>query len=313
MDEHVNFDENDLNIITHVIRAGMIRMDEGLSLFLARQLDFVKSRAYEVEYAPMSAMAIFPVTSEIPDYARTFTYGIFDSVGMAKIIADYSDDLPMVDENYREETGRVYRVGDAYAYSLDEVKAANATGRNLSDRKANTARKAFDIKVNDLVWKGDTAHQILGVFAHPNIPVIASAGWTDGGVAVAELETAITNIKTLTKGTHNANKIVIPPSVNKVFSKREDGTTMSVRDYFNSQYPGMQWAEAWELEDIDGAGTKAAIVFEFDADNLSVEMPEPFNQLAPQPNNLHWKVPCTGKVTGLTVYRPLTLQFITGL
>ncbi len=314
MQLHTRFDENELAmLVTQALIMGDARMDENLALFMARQVDYLKTKAYEVEYAPMSAMTIFPMTSEIPAEAKNFIYGIYDQVGMAKIIADYSDDLPTVDANYREETGRVYRLGDGFHLSIDEVKIAQRAGINMNDRKSRAARKAIDTKMNDLAWRGDASHQIPSIFDHPNIPRILSAGWSDGGVALGELEKAVSNIKTITKGNHRANRIVIPPSTNTVFTKRADGTTISLRDYFVSQYPGLTWEEAYELEDIDGNGTKAALVFEFDADNLSIEVPEPFNQLAPQAQNLHYKVPCTAKTTGLTVYRPLTIQIITGL
>lgn len=310
---HERYDEFDLETIIAQAMATGQRLDEDMSIFLARQLDYLKTQAYEVEYSPMSALAIFPVTNELPDDVRTFTYGIWDAVGMAKIIADYSDDLPTVDANYREETGRIWRLGDAYHYSLDEMKAAARTGRNLSDRKSTAARKAFDTKVNDLVWVGDADHQIPGVFDQPNIPTVVSAGWTTPEIAGEELQAAVDGIASLTKGNHRATHVVIPPSVNKVLSKLIPNTSYTYRTLFDQTNPGLTWEMAYELENIDGEGTKAVIVFEKDPLNLSIEIPEAFNQLPPQARNLHWQVPCTGKATGLTVYRPLTIQMITGV
>lgn len=311
---HERYDEFDLETIIAQAMARGLRLDEGQSIFMARQVDYLKTKAYEVEYGPMSALSIFPVTSELPDDVMTFTYGVWDNVGMAKVIADYSDDLPAVDANYREETGRVWRLGDAYHFSLDEMKGAMRTGRDLSAKKATAARKAFDTKINDLVWLGDANHQILGIFQQPNIPVIASAGWTTAEIADSELGQAVTGIATLTMGNHRADRIVIPPSVNKILAKLiPNGGGLTYADLFNKTNPGLQWEQAYELEDIDGNGTKAALVFEYDPDNLSVEIPEQFNQLPPQARNLHWQVPCTGKTTGLYVYRPLTVQIITGI
>jgi len=311
---HERYDEFELETIIAQAMASGQRLDEGLSIFLARQLDYLKTQAYEVEYAPMSAMGIFPVTSELPDDVMTFTYGIWDSVGMAKIIADYSDDLPAVDANYREETGKIYRLGDSYHYSLDELKGAARTGRNLTDRKAVAARKAFDTKLNDLVWRGDADHQILGVFQHPNVPTTLSAGWTTSQIANDELEAAVQGITALTKGNHRATTIVIPPSVNKILSTIiPNGGGRTYRELFDLNNPNLTWQQAYELENYDGEGNRAVIVFENDPLNLSIEIPEAFNQLPAQARNLHWQVPCTGKATGLTVYRPLTIHMITGV
>lgn len=47
--------------------------------------------------------------------------------------------------------------------------------------------------------------------------------------------------------------------------------------------------------------------------NMSIEIPEAFNMLPAQPKDLHFKVPCTSKCTGLTIYRPMTIVLITGV
>lgn len=311
--EQMNYDEADLFAIEHGAAANGIRLDEGESIFLARELDYVKTKVYEVEYPALTATTLFPVTSEIPSYAKTFTYGVWDAVGMARIIADYSDDLPNVGVNYREETGKVFSLGNFYEYSLMEIRASQATGKNLPTRLANTARRAHDVKVNDLAFYGDDDYQIVGVLEHPNIPVTTSAGWTTGEIASGELEDAVSAIETITKGLHGANVIGLPPSKFKILAKAMPNTNTSYMTFFNTQYPGMQWIRVNELEDIDGAGTKAALVMERNADNASMEIPQPFEQLPPQANNLAFKIPCHSRATGVQVYLPLTLHLIKGI
>ncbi|WP_158782494.1 DUF2184 domain-containing protein [Pantoea sp. BAV 3049] len=311
--EHMNYDEADLNAIQAGMAVQGMNMDEGESIFLARELDYVKQRVYEKKYPALTATTLFPVTSELPSYIKTFTYGIWDAVGMARIIADYSDDLPNVSVNYREETGKVYSLGNFYEYSLEEIRASQATGKNLSTRLANAARRAHDVKVNDLAFHGDDDYQIVGFLDHPNIPVTTSAGWTTGEIASGELEDAVTAIETITKGLYGANLIALPPSKFKVLSKPMPNTNTSYMTYFNTQYPGLQWVRVNELEDIDGNGTKAATVMDRDPDNASMEIPQPFEQLPPQANNLAFKIPCHSRATGVQVYRPLTIHLIKGI
>lgn len=66
---HERYDEFDLETIIAQAMAQGQRYDEGFSLFLARQLDYLKTQAYEVEYSPMSAMAIFEIGSHVNSYA----------------------------------------------------------------------------------------------------------------------------------------------------------------------------------------------------------------------------------------------------
>ncbi|WP_277611997.1 major capsid family protein, partial [Enterobacter bugandensis] len=143
--------------------------------------------------------------------------------------------------NYREETGKVFSLGNFYEYSLMEIRASQATGKNLPTRLANAARRAHDVKVNDLAFYGDDDYQIVGVLDHPNIPVTTSAGWTTGEIASGELEDAVSAIETVTKGLHSANVIALPPSAFKILSKPMPNTNTSYMTYFNTQYPGMQW------------------------------------------------------------------------
>ena len=309
----INYDEADLQAIKLGSAATGMNMDEGESIFLARELDFVKAKVYEKQYPALTATTLFPVTSEVPSYAKTFTYGILDAVGMAKIIADYSDDLPNVGANFRQETAKVYSLGNFYEYSIDEIRASQATGKNLSVRLGNAARRAHDSKTNDLAYNGDDEYQILGVLEHPNIPVTTSAGWTTGEIASGDLEDAISEMETITKGLHSPNVIALPPSKFKVLSRPMPNTNTSYITFFNEQYPGLTWVRVNELEDIDGAGTKAALVMERDPDNASMEIPQPFEQLPPQANNLAFKIPCHSKTAGVTVYLPLTLHLIKGI
>ncbi|BBU41850.1 major head protein [Escherichia phage vB_EcoS-DELF2] len=98
-----------------------------------------------------------------------------------------------------------------------------------------------------------------------------------------------------------------------VLAIRMPETTMSYLDYFKSQNAGIEIDSIAELEDIDGAGTKGVLVYEKNPMNMSIEIPEAFNMLPAQPKDLHFKVPCTSKCTGLTIYRPMTIVLITGV
>lgn len=287
-------------------------------IWTAQELHKIKQAAYEKEYPPGSALRVFPVTNDLSDTDKTFEYQVFDKVGLAKIIADYTDDLPTVDALMTSEFGKVFRLGNAFLISIDEIKAGQRTGKSLSTRKADAAQLAHDHKVNELVFKGSKPHKIPSVFDHPNITKIVSDKWLDGETkkpetAEDELEKAIELIETQTNGMHRATNILIPPSVRKVLSVRMPETTKSYLDYFMEQNGGISIESISELENYDGKGNKAVLVYEKDPMNMSIEIPEAFNMLPAQAKDLHFKVPCTSKCTGLTIYRPLTLVLITGV
>lgn len=317
----VKYDEYESQVVTqHLERHGFKADAVDAGIWTAQELHRIKSQAYEEEYPVGSALRVFPVTNELSDTDKTFEYQVFDKVGLAQIIADYTDDLPTVDALMSSEFGKVYRLGNAFLISIDEIKAGARTGKPLSNRKAAAAQLAHDQLVNRLVFKGSAPHKIVSVFNHPNITkIVASAKWlaNDGTKnaeqASSDLENAIEILQTQTQGQHRATNILIPPSVRKVLAVRMENTTQSYLDYFSAQNAGITIESIAELEDIDGAGTKGVLVYEKNPMNMSIELPELFNMLPAQPKDLHFKVPCTSKCTGLTIYRPLTLVLITGV
>lgn len=314
------FDEADKsNVEMYLIQAG-VKQDAAatMGIWTAQELHRIKSQSYEEDYPVGSALRVFPVTTDLSPTDKTFEYMTFDKVGTAQIIADYTDDLPLVDALGTSEFGKVFRLGNAYLISIDEIKAGQATGRPLSTRKASACQLAHDQLVNRLVFKGSAPHKIVSVFNHPNITKITSGKWMDGATqkpetAESELTQAIESIETITRGQHRATNILIPPSMRKVLAIRMPETTMSYLDYFKSQNSGIEIDSIAELEDIDGAGTKGVLVYEKNPMNMSIEIPEAFNMLPAQPKDLHFKVPCTSKCTGLTIYRPMTIVLITGV
>lgn len=316
------YDEFDASVVTSHLQMQGVKADAtDMGIWTAQELHKIRSAAYEKEYPAGSALRVFPVTNELSDTDKTFEYQTFDKVGYAKIIADYTDDLPTVDALMSTEFGKVFRLGNAFLISIDEIKAGQRTGKSLSARKANAAQNAHDQLVNFLVFKGSKPHKILSVFEHPNITkIVADKQWFDNITkaknaedAYNDLTDAIEALETQTEGQHRATHILIPPSVRKVLMVRMPETTESYLDYFMKQNGGITIEAIAELEDIDGTGKKGVLVYEKDPMNMSIEIPEAFNMLPAQPKDLHFKVPCTSKCTGLTIYRPLTIVLITGV
>lgn len=54
-------------------------------MFFARELDYVKSQSYDVEYPEFTALKLFPVSSEINPGAETVTYYSYDKVSIATL------------------------------------------------------------------------------------------------------------------------------------------------------------------------------------------------------------------------------------
>ena len=93
----------------------MIRMDNGVkekldaitpnaSVFFARELESIESRLYDFKKRELKYRELIPVSNRDSAGAETITYRMFDKVGMAQIIANWSDDLPRADVFGKEFT-----------------------------------------------------------------------------------------------------------------------------------------------------------------------------------------------------------------
>ena len=282
-------------------------------IWTVNQLTQLLNRQYEQAYPQTGVLELFPVTTELSPVTKNFEWLEFDGVTSAKIIADYTDDLPTVEAMASEKTGKVFRLGNAWFISIDEIKAGQALGSSLSDRKASLAREGHETLVNDLVFKGSAPHNIVSVFDQPNINRLTSASWTTPEIAFSELQDLIETIEDVTMGRHHVTNIVIPPSKRRLLTQKMPDVTESYLAWFKANYPNVTTTAIAELEDIDGAGTKGVLAYEKDPMNMSIEIPERFNMLPMQPKDLHFKVPCTSKCTGLIVYRPLTIAILSGV
>lgn len=282
-------------------------------IWTVNQLTQLLNRQYEQAYPQTGVLELFPVTTELSPVTKNFEWLEFDGVTSAKIIADYTDDLPTVEAMASEKTGKVFRLGNAWFISIDEIKAGQALGSSLSDRKASLAREGHETLVNDLVFKGSAPHNIVSVFEQPNINRLTSASWTTPEIAFSELQDLIETIEDVTLGRHHVTNIVIPPSKRRLLTQKMPDVTESYLAWFKENYPNVTITAIAELEDIDGAGTKGVLAYEKDPMNMSIEIPERFNMLPMQPKDLHFKVPCTSKCTGLIVYRPLTIAILSGV
>lgn len=308
----IKFDAEQAKITAHLEQMGVEKADAA-GIWTVSQLTAALNRAYEKEYAENSVVNIFPVTNEIPGHAKYFEYPEFDGVGIAQIISDYSDDLPTVDAFMNEKQGKVFRFGNAFLISTDEIKAGAATGQSLSTRKQALAFEAHDNLLDKLVWSGSAPHGIPSVFDHPNINNVVAGTWNSAAAAMTDITALIDAIETSTNGTHTATDILLPASARRLMQELAPNTSISYAQLFATNNSGINLRYLQFLDNYDGAGGKAALAFEKNPLNMSIEIPEATNVLPGQPNDLHFKYPVTSKATGLIVYRPLTMAVMKGI
>lgn len=301
-------------------------LDEGESIFFARELEYIKAETYDIKFPELKARVLFPTDFSTNAGAETITYEQYDQVGAAKIISNYADDLPRADVKGKEFTARVRTIADAYGYNYDEIQAAKMAGKPLVQRKAMAAKRACMILEDTIAWFGDATHNLQGFLTNPNIGSVvlpadgtgASKLWSTKTPAqiVRDMSSLPTAVHTVTKGVEVANIMLLPlAQYNYIAStKFSDSSDVTILEWFLKANPHIQevgWAN--ELAGAGAGATDRMVVYRRDKQALSMEIPSDFKQLPVQEKNLEYIVPCHQRFGGVLIYYPLSVCYADGL
>lgn len=322
----MKYDEQDLRIIQN---SGLLRADaagEDVSVFFAQQLESIKAKTYDEKLPNLAAARLFPVSTEADPGAESISYESYGLVGIAKLIANYADDLPRADIKGTKVTVDVFSAGTAYGYSTQDIRAAKMKGIPLNARRAVAARRANDTLVNKIAFKGDADGNIVGVLDNPNISKFVSPAdgkgdstkWADKTPeqVLRDLNAAVSNIVELTNGVEIPDTIVLPIKqynfIANTIVPDTSGESIMTNFLKNNQYI-KKIEQAVEMKGAGDSGADVALVYRRDIDAVSLEIPMPFTQYAPQPRNLEFVVPCESRTAGVIVYYPLSMNIMVGI
>lgn len=149
---------------------------------------------------------------------RPSPYRQYTEVGLAKIIANYADDLLRSDVYGKEFTATVKSIGNSYGYSVQEIRAAQRMGRRLATRKAAAARRAQDQLVNQIAWFGDSEFNPQGLINYPGITEYTAPNPGPGTESVNktadqildDMNGIVNDVFELTKGVEIVNTLPLP-------------------------------------------------------------------------------------------------------
>jgi hypothetical protein len=340
--QHTHYDSTEMkSLLASAIPAAIMasegtRFDsaEDASVFFARELDFVKTQSYDVEYPELTALSLFPISSEVDPGAETVTYYTYDRNGVAKVIDNYSTDLPRADVNGKPSYAQVKSIGDSYGYSAQEMRASRLAGKSLDARKAESARLAIDTKNNQIAWRGDEESGLMGVLSTgQNIPlftITANASgktkWTEKSAdeILADVNGMAKQVAKVTKNVERPDTLCVPAEVYMdISTRRIPDTTATVLSFILEHAPYIKNVVSAAELDADSVETNpyaleengqgVAFLFKNDKRKLSLEIPMPFYQYPAQVRNLETVIPCEARTAGVIVYYPLSALIAVGV
>lgn len=138
----------------------------------ARDLEAIDKVIYQAPQEELVARQLFNIKTDVPAGAETYGYWVMNRSGAAKIIANGSDDLPLVDVDLTRYHQPIFSLAAGIRYSVHELRQAQMVGQSADATKAETARRAIAEKENSMIFIGDDKVDLKGVVNATGIHVV---------------------------------------------------------------------------------------------------------------------------------------------
>lgn len=303
----------------------MFRRDVVDNAFVARQLEFVRAAALAPAEVPLKSRSLVPTDNSVPEGALTHTYRQWKMTGSAAFIADKADDLPTVETGSEEHSVRMHLIGDSYEYSHQELLNAQFAQVPLDQRMALAARRAIELKIEEVAKSGDAGHGLLGFFNQsgtaeyelPTDGTDSSALWSkkDSAKICRDLSGMADSVYYGTNETEVPDTIVLPVEAFKLIANtpysEESPDTILTTFLRNSQM--IRTIVPWSAAEYAGAEGVGRAVCYRRSNEVLVHLISEFQQLPIEVRGLKYVVPCIARSGGVVVFRPLAMSYSDGL
>lgn len=323
------------------------RLDVGETAFIERAVAWIETKAYDYVFPPLKGLSLVPVDRSAPPGAAAYIYKQYTLAGIARLVNARGGDVPLVSAFVKEYSRKFYRLGAAYAYTIDEMlesqlAASRGMGVSIDLTKAKAARLAIARGLDYVAAVGSATITavpgltqgiggdvgMVGLINLPNstvytVPVgingVTSWAQKTPDEKLADMAGILASVVIATQEAFRPNTLMLPLSQFLVAGAQRmgDGSDETVISFakkvLSALYPGLV-IDSWFFLTAAGAGgTDRMIAFDRDPDKLRLMISEEFRQEPPQYNNWEIKVLCSAKTAGVVSPYPISLAIGDGI
>lgn len=124
-------------------------------------------REFDLSDYPFAAGSICPLNIQNKPWAKTWRYRWLRHIGQFKLIRNYTTDLPEVEVVYGEMEMPIYKWGQGYSVSEDDIAAVSRMGESIEQDKIYAVQESAQQKLNALIANGDAETGLPGFLDHP--------------------------------------------------------------------------------------------------------------------------------------------------
>lgn len=289
-------------------------------IFFTRQLEKISKKVFDIAKIQVKGLSfVAPIADDIRPYDEVYTVREREFVGKAKRIGYAQSDgkLPTANVKLREGSVGFASYGDSYFWTVDEVAAAQANGRDLKSDRAEAARDVLQRQLDEVISLGDSDAGLTGLTnlsgtSTVTIPATGTGskkGWQTktGAQMYTDLVAMVREVRMTTSDLRSVKRIILPLEAYDIAdtTRFNDYDNRSVLEVFQSR----RNVEVTSWERLDGIGTGRAIAYDPDPALVGLLLPVPFEQLPPQQDGFVWTVNCRNKTGGVITREPKTIVY----
>lgn len=295
-----------------------IRNDAGAAVaFRPLDLEAIDRTLYEPKYEELTARSVLGLKTDVDPGAETYSYDVMTRAGVAKILANNADDIPLVDIDMRREFIRIYSIVTSFQYTVQEQRAANMTNRPVDATKAGVARRAVAEKENRLAWVGDSDYNIKGLTNATGIQVMNVPAGADGttwdkktGEEILEDVRQVRALITVLPGHGDSPNLImgVPPEQYEILAKRySDYDPRTILDVIKSR----NWfKEIKRIADLRNVGTSSAdslLIYDSAPEVVQLLLPMDMYRHEPEWKFPRWKFAVEERCGGCIIRYPMAI------
>lgn len=293
------------------------RMNATGVMLLARQLEELDAKLYEVKYPGLLAGKVIPVRTGIDAGADTYTYQVMDLAGRPRRAGVQTTDLPELNITGSSTSQSLFSWEGAVTYSVQELRRFAMAGFGIDTAKAMAGRKIFAINMEIILCTGDSTISMTGIANNASVSLVTPITGTWSGATAdqvyADLSKAVNAVFSDSKGIHAVNTVLLPPSLYVIADTlRLPNTAITVLEFFKSKHPGIEVLPWAYLETAGASSVPRIVVGDFAPENAEALAPVVFETFAPQIVGLTYKVPMHQRLGGVVVRYPGAYRYMDG-
>ena len=264
-------------------------------VFVQSQAARINAEVYRIQYRQVRYRGLVPVDTTGPEWLDSIVFYSIDGAGRAEWLNSGADDVPKVALQMGSTVAKVGLAGIGYDFTTEEVARAQALGINLTNEKANVARRGAEQMIDRIVWSGDPQKGITGIINNPNVAVVDAAATGTGsstrwanktpGQILADINSLLIGIYNGTGETAMADTLALPPAAYALLMSTlmPDAGGLTLLDWIKRS--NVLTAETQqtlaivpiaELATAGAGGTSRAVAYRNAQESVVVHMPMPF-------------------------------------